>query len=428
MKTKCPKCSKQIKAPDDWAGRMVKCPGCRTVITLPSEAPAVSSDDLGFDLGSLGALENEGQAVISAERGKPMSLKEAQAAAGQQAVAEKPKAADPRIRKCPRCGQKVKTDDLYSDVMCRHCGAGIPAAKTQQEGPTAKYTDGLGERVSSKVSFYSGFTSAVLYPIPGIQHISIAMGIAEAAIALPLGGILAFLGAANLNDAAEKADFGWVGMFLTIAFAIEGAYFGAVAYAVLIDTIRATKAGNEQPPSLTWNPISMGGAMGGYMALLLIYLIALVAMFAFKGVPFPTTGEDWSNVLADPGTIIFIAILTFSVPMNMIGLASSHAMDGLNPVKFGKSIGRTFGHYCFLFLLSVMALGFYAGIMYAVMSWAGPAIMKVTESGIADGISSLIGGMVAWGVVVGVGFYFAYSIGRLLGLFNRTYRESLAFE
>jgi hypothetical protein len=40
----------------------------------------------------------------------------------------------------------------------------------------------------------------------------------------------------------------------------------------------------------------------------------------------------------------------------------------------------------------------------------------------------MIGGLGAWAVVLGAGFYFAYSIGRILGLFSRTYNKSLNFE
>jgi hypothetical protein len=34
----------------------------------------------------------------------------------------------------------------------------------------------------------------------------------------------------------------------------------------------------------------------------------------------------------------------------------------------------------------------------------------------------------AWSLLVGLGFYFAYSIGRILGLFTRSYREQIDFE
>jgi hypothetical protein len=67
-------------------------------------------------------------------------------------------------------------------------------------------------------------------------------------------------------------------------------------------------------------------------------------------------------------------------------------------------------------------------LMYAVMSWAGPAIMEAAKKGIAVGYLNVLGGVGAWSVVIGLGFYFAYSIGRILGLFARTYKELLEFE
>ena len=114
--------------------------------------------------------------------------------------------------------------------------------------------------------------------------------------------------------------------------------------------------------------------------------------------------------------------------MNMIGLASSHAFDGLHPVKVFRSIARLLGHYTFLFLIVLLYLGFYVGLMWAVMSWAGPAIAGAATQGIKNGIVKLLIGVCAWAVVMGLGFYFAYSIGRILGLFSRTYREEIEFE
>jgi len=428
MKVTCPNCKQVLQAPDKWAGKKVKCPSCKQPIALPGYASG-TPDDLLIDLDSLGTIESGGETIIQERKGKLMTLKEAQAAA-QAAVEEdtSPKKFDPTIRTCPQCGQKVKCDDLYSEVMCRHCSTGIPAP-ILEKGGTASYESGMSERVKTKVSFYTGFTAAFIYPIPGIASILMGMGIALGTIALPLFGILAFTATSSLNPAVEQEEssFGWVGPFLTVMFGLEGVYFGAVAYYAMIDTIRSTTSGSEQPPNLTWNILNLGAALAGYVTLILFYTIIILILLVLSNGAFPMSFKDLA-ALAKPINIAILALLTFIVPMNMIGLSSSHALDGLNPMRIGLSIGRLIGHYIFLFLIMIIYMGLTVGVLYALMSWAGPAIMAAIEVGIKEGILKLLGGLAAWAVVIGAALYFAYSIGRILGLFARSYREDLEFE
>lgn len=423
MKITCPNCSKNLQVPDDWVGRNVRCPACKSGVTIPANAEASPADGKSLDLGSLAAIESAGEAVVQERKGKRMTLKEAQAAAAPE---EKPKPKDPRDRICPGCGQKATSDDIYVELMCKHCGAGIPGAQLQNV-EKAKYTGGLTGRMTSDVSFYTGFTSAFMYPVPAMASILLGMGIALAAIALPLLAVLAFTGGASLNPINEATDFSWVGLFLTVMFVAEGIYFGSVGYFVLIDSIRTTTAGSEQPPTLTWNIINLGSALAGYAALIAFYAVIILLMMAAAGNGLPTRTDDFT-VLTRPLNLILLAVLTFSVPMNMIGLASSHALDGLNPIRVFRSLGKVVGHYIFLFLITVLYLGMYIGVMYAVMSWAGPQIMSAAKEGIGAGFVNMLLGILAWSVVMGAGFFFAYSIGRVLGLFARTYREDLEFE
>jgi uncharacterized membrane protein len=146
-----------------------------------------------------------------------------------------------------------------------------------------------------------------------------------------------------------------------------------------------------------------------------------------SGKGFPTSLDDLS-VLARPLSLTVLAIMTFSVPMNIIGLASTEPVDGLNPKKVALSIARLLGHYIFMFLIVLIYLGFYVGVMYAVMSWAGPAVKEAAAKGISVGYKNLIGGIIGWSVLIGMGFYFSYMIGRILGLFARTYKEQMEFE
>ncbi|MDM8006220.1 MAG: hypothetical protein QUV05_08755 [Phycisphaerae bacterium] len=424
MKVKCSNCQKTFHAPDEWSGRKAKCPQCKQPVALSK-----SDDEPGFDLGSLGAIEKGGQALVVERTGKPMTLKEAQAAAAAAAAAAKAKAvpSDPTIRACPQCGRKTRVVDIYSEVLCRHCGAGIPAVeKDDSEFVGYKVAaEGLGKTVS----FYAGFTGAALYPIPAIAYILTAMGIALAVIAIPLFGVVGVLQVSALNTAVkqEEGSLAWVGMFLTIMFSLTGAYFGSVAYYCLIDTIRSTVGGNEHPPGLTWNVTKLGAALGGYAALIGFYLVVVLVLAVAYGGGIPTSIDDFA-VLGRPLSLAVLAIMTFSIPMNIIGLASTEPLDGVNPAKVGLSILRVLGHYIFMFLIVLIYLGFYVGVLYAIMSWVGPAMKQAAAQGIAVGYKNLLGGIAGWSVLIGMGFYFAYMIGRILGLFARTYRENMEFE
>jgi hypothetical protein len=387
--------------------------------------------ELGFDIGSLSGVEQIGEAVVR-EKGKPLTLKEAQALTAAQASENNGEktVVDPSIRICPGCGEKIRSTEVYSDLICRFCGRAIPGQEIKKT--ETRYTT-LSDRINTGVKFYSGFGGAALYPLPALGTISLGMVIALAVIATPLFPILGFTGASGANEATKnQADFGWVGMFLTAMFAIEALYFGAVAYYVMVDTIRTTTSGAEQPPPLTWAPAKLGGALGGYAALIAVYCMAILMLFLARLGSMPTSADDFGRLLSDPVSLVVIALLTFSVPMNLIGLASTHSIDGLNPLKFGPSIGHTLGHYTFLFLIVILYLGFYFGVMYAVMNWAGPMILnaasKDSNAGLGKIMLSSLMGLAAWSVLIGMMLYFGYCLGRVLGLFSRTYRGKLTFE
>jgi hypothetical protein len=423
MKVTCSNCQNAFHAPDEWVGRKVRCPKCKQPTSLPTKEDA----DLSVDLGSLGAIEAGGQALVVERKGKPMTLKEAQAAAAAGGPKVKPAIADPTIRTCPQCGQKVRVIDLYSEVLCRHCGGGISAVAKEDDGELVGFKV-AAEGLAGRVSFYAGFTSAAFYPIPAIAFILTAMAIALGVIAAPTFGLLGLLNAASLNSATKQdpTSLAWVGTFLTAMFVLEGVYFGSIAYYCMIDTIRSTTAGNEQPPGLTWNVTKIGSALGGYAALIGFYLAVVLILVAVFGNGFPTAAKDFA-VLGNPISLTVLALMTFSIPMNIIGLASSEMVDGLNPAKVAMSIGRLLGHYIFMFLIVLIYMGFYLGLMYAVMSWAGPVITEAAAKGISVGYLNVLGAIAGWAALMGLGFYFAYMIGRILGLFARTYKEQMEF-
>lgn len=429
MKVSCSNCKKSFEAPQHMAGKKVRCPVCKAPIKIPAAEPA---HDVGFDLGSLDSMEDGGEAILR-EKGKQVSLKEAQAAAAaglEGQPAPKLVKFDPTVRICPQCRERVVSVDIYGDLMCRNCGAAIPGLEIEQE--ETRYTT-MSERVRNPVTFYNGFTSAVAYPIPSLGSIGLASVVALAVIALPVMAILGFTGASSANEVTrEKTDFAWVGTTMMVFFLIEAIYFGAVGYYSLIDSIRTTTSGTEQPPPLTWSLSKLGPALGGYASLLGLYLVtATLLVFTQKGA-MPDSVADYTHYLGRPFPLVILALLTFGVPMNLIGLSSTHLADGLNPVKVGPSIGRTIGHYIFLFLIVLLYMGFYTGVMIAVMNWAWPQLQAAahrdSEASLSQTFLKVFMALVAWAVLVAAALYFAYVMGRVLGLFSRTYKEKLAFE
>ncbi len=284
--------------------------------------------------------------------------------------------------------------------------------------------------MKSPVTFYTGFVSAMAYPIPALMWILLGMGVALATIVVPVGGVLAFMAGSSLNPISDKTDFTWVGLAVTVLFVVEGIYFGLVDYHILIDSIRTTAAGGEQPPALTWNPTSLGAALIGYLALVCYYtgIFAALMWLSAGSASSLLSARALADGLHAPGNLFVAAIVTFLVPMNLVGLASGHPFDGLNPVRVVRSVAAVPGPYTFLFLVVVMYLGIYLGIMVAVMGWAGNAILTAARTGVQHGLQTMGMGLLAWAVVIGLGFFISYSLGRILGLFARTYRDRLDFD
>ncbi|HSW46903.1 MAG TPA: hypothetical protein VLM89_15180 [Phycisphaerae bacterium] len=429
MKVTCPKCRKVVQAPDEWAGRKVKCPGCKDLIKLPESVDGSTADDLNFDFRSLGSLESVGETMIRERKGKPLSLKEAQKLTAEAAAENaEPLPADPAIRICPKCRHRVRCADPYAEVMCGYCGTGIPG--TSDNANKTKYKAEY-DADKNLVTFYGGFTSAVAYPVPAFGSIFLGMAIGFGSITVPLLAVLGFIAAANLNPVGQDkggADYGWVGVFINAMFLVQAIYFGSVAYYLLIDTIRTTSSGSENPPNLSWNIINLGAALGGYAILVTGYAMVIILLVTASTGSFPTQVADLTKTFERPVNLAILALLTFGVPMNLLGLASGTPLFGLHPYRVGLSILNSIGHYTFLFLIFLLYLGIYIGVMAAVLSWAGPAILQTASQGLKAGLANMLGGLAAWAVVLGAGFFFAYSIGRILGLFARTYKKSLCFE
>lgn len=432
LKVTCPRCKESLEIPDKFAGKAVRCPACNRAIRVP-EPPEQKSDDPArkLDYGSLEAIEGEGMTLERKRKlfQRKMSLKEAREASGEPDEIAAALEQDPTLRFCPHCHAKVHAPDAYVEVICTACDKPIPSP-LEAETVSAIYTGSLRGRMTAPVTFYTGFLSSVLYPFPAMIWILLGIIVALAAIVLPVGVVLAFAAGTALNPLNAGVDFGWVGPFLTGMFILEGLYFGAVNYHILIDSIRTTASGGEVPPALTFNPTSLGTAFAGYLAIGLYYFVMLFLLFfvANRGAfALPTTHEQLQQ-LRTPGNYFILGLVTFMVPMNLVGLASSRWVDGLNPSRVVRSILACFAHYTFLFMIVLVFLGAYTGVMLGVMEWAIGAVLDAAKNGIQQGLMTLVGGLGAWAVVIGAGLFFTYSLGRLIGLFVRTYREHLDFD
>jgi len=424
MKVSCPNCNKVLQAPDEWAGKTVKCPGCKQSINLP--AIEEEADDRAFDLSSLEAIESHGQ-VVSAEPGKrrkPMTLKEAQAAAAQQASGEQTESVDPQMRRCSRCGQTVRVEDLYGDIICRHCGNTISGLSLADDGVFPR--DPRGQQKKAEVSFYEGFTGAFAYPLSVMGSLVFAVLAAFAAALLVMMLVSAVAGRMSREPISAETDFSLIGLIVTAIFAVKGLYFGAVCFQFILDTIRGTVSGVKKPARPKWNPSKFGPSASGYPILVAFYaLMVLLAIRVSQGT-LPTRSEHLLS-LTQPGSLVFFAVILFILPMSLIGLAGGRPMEGVHPVRLFVSIKNVMGHYFFLFIILTLHAIVYVGAVSAVLGWAGPAIMQALGKGLVGALVGMVPGLIAWAVLVGVGFYFACSLGRIFGLFASTYSDRIDF-
>ncbi len=180
---------------------------------------------------------------------------------------------------------------------------------------------------------------------------------------------------------------------------------------------------------MPWNLTTIGSGIVGYLTLVIVYGLAFVGLnYLLSGGKFvvPTSLEQATKLIS-PVSLLALAILTFTVPMAIVGLSLMPGLGGLSPGRIMRSIAATAVHYVFLFLAVCFVLAIYIGITSNVVAWAIEALMTVLRKGIEEGLGELAMGLLAWMALVGTGLYLALMMGRLHGLFARTFRARLAF-
>ncbi len=417
MQFKCDRCGQEFNIPDEWSGRRIRCKGCNRVLSVPEpDDPTLGSS---INVGALAHVDDEANEDLVTDFA-PIPL-----ASSKDAMKGK---GDQEERKCPHCGKMIKAD-RYSEVLCSGCWKPVPP----EEGEVSVVVDEdtRAERHRRKtLAFYDEAVGVFGYPMGGAGSIMVGMLIAGGAILLPVGMILMFTMGVSLNPISEKADLSWVSYVLAAMFLAEAFYFSGVAYAGLLDAARLTISENDKAPELSWNLASASAGIISYLTLALVYgvVFALVNYLVSGGKVIVPTSMAEVQQLRSPVSIVMLALLTFSVPMAIIGLASGPGLSGLSPGRIIRSISATLVHYLFLFIVVCVVLGLYLGIMSAVIGWASEAVTTVLRHGVDKGLDKLGLGLLAWTILIGTGFYCAIMMGRLHGLFARSFRGSLAFD
>jgi hypothetical protein len=203
-----------------------------------------------------------------------------------------------------------------------------------------------------------------------------------------------------------------------------------MAYSALLESARLTITHSDKSPELTWNLASVGSGIVGYFSLVAVY------GGVFVGVNYLVSGGktvvpmtlDELRQLRSPVNVAAMAVVTFTVPMAIVGLSLMPGLNGLSPGRIVRSIAGSFIHYLFLFVVVCVMFVVYLGITSSVVAWASETVIKVLRHGVEEGFQTLLLGLLAWTVLVGTGFYCAMMMGRLHGLFARTFRSRLAFD
>lgn len=426
MKLRCPRCEKKLSVPDRYAGKSIRCPACNRGLKVPKPQTAVAGDT-GLDLESLAALETQTTQMSDEER-----------TGAEEAVLAAADSGEGLIRVCPHCNAKVRTDDPGADILCSHCWKAIPG--TGGGGGLGGRTRTARKAVSATGAggFYSELASAVMYPMPALSSILTAAGIAFLAALLP---VVFMTGAAQLMEqgnvgteqGVRQADLSGVQLILIAVFSAEIFFFAAVAAHAFFDVARTTGIGDDQAPKLSFSPNQWGKSFASYLVLaayfaIVTYGVAVLTMgngfqdYLFKG--------DVKGLLASGGTSfgVGMVIVTFFIPMNLLGICLGTIGEALNPANILKSFGKTHVHYVFLVLILAVYGGLFGfAFVWILFDWFIPQIEGMRAGSSEGKLLDVAMPLLAWGIVMAFFFYGAYVLARLHGLFVRSFRKGLYF-
>lgn len=427
MKLRCPRCQKKLTIPDKYAGKAIRCPACSRAFSVPklTAGTGAAMEASKLDLEGLAGLERASTEMDERE------LAEASRIVAAQKEAKKKSSA--KVRVCPNCNKPTEVKDPYADILCSHCWQSIPALVKGETLVKVKASRG------GAAAFYGDFATAVTYPIPALAGLGSAAGIAIAAALAPVAIMTALTyvmaqGNVGLPGAdLKEQDLSGIQWILAAIFGLEVLFYTAVALHVFLDTIRATVIGTQAPPNLGWTPAAWGKSFVGYFVLLSYYAVATTGIL-FVTYPGDLVAEiqkgEVLEIFTAAGTPFFIGMLviSFGVPMNLLGFGLGSVGQAINPIRVFKSIGRTHVHYIFLvLLLSVYGILFASAFLAIVFDWFIPQIGEMMKGAGQGNMLQVALALVAWGVVMAFYFYGNYVLARLHGIFAQSFRKDLLF-
>jgi len=423
MKLRCPRCQEKIVVPNEWAGRSIRCKQCNKAFRVPNPTTTIAPTrvDTGLNLEDLASIERGTEALDGRDR---TELEHEQQAADAAAHV-----AEPTPRTCPHCNKEVMLKDPFVEALCSNCWQPIPALVKG---------GGSGGGVSSfrrrdDINFYTGLTSAFLYPFGASGSLLTSVLAAVGVILLPVAATVGIAFAVEQGRSGTQntqalylqgVEKAFVGLVL-----LEVLFFLAVGVHAFLDVVRATAIGTDRPPELVWSPAQWQSSIIAYVALLMYYAVfAAVGWFlAGKGEFTFSASLERFEIHAPPIVLILAGLFTFFVPMHLIGIATSTIVRGLNPVNVGKSIAATHVNYLFLFALVAVYATLFGLAASEVTKWFAGVLHKTSVAAGAGNVVEAALGLLGWGAVIGFGFYGIYFLGRLHGLFARQFQKQLAF-
>lgn len=429
MKIRCPRCEKLLSIPDKYAGKAIRCPGCNQAFKVPALAAAVGGTGGGsnVDLEDLARLE-QGTSQMSEE---DLAAHEAQ---------QTPEASDePGYRTCPNCKKKTKETNSNVDLLCSHCWKPIAATGGGGGLGGKKAREGIKEiKATGKGGFYTELGSAFAYPLGAMSSILTASGIAFFAAILPvviltLGLNLMEQSNVGTEGGVQEANLSGVQVILMGIFALEVFLFSAISIHTFFDVVRTTGVNDDAAPKLTFGPSQWGKSFVSYL-ILVVYFAAMAWIVSYLTLPpecidLLTSGK--TDALLSQLTTVFVvgmAIVTFFIPMNLIGIALGTVGQALNPSNVVKSVLRTHVHYVFLVLILMVYGGLFSYLfIQIVFGWFLPQLSEMKEGSAGGQLTAVALPLLAWGAVMAFFFYGAYVLGRLHGLFVRSFRKHLLF-
>ncbi|HWL92765.1 MAG TPA: hypothetical protein VNT79_04455 [Phycisphaerae bacterium] len=433
MKIRCPRCEKLLSVPEKYAGKAIRCPGCNQAFKVPALTAAVGG-------GAGGGLDLEDLARI--EQGTSQLSEEELAAHVERQAGEIDAEAEIQsgFRTCPHCQKKTKATDPNVELLCSHCWKGIPSLRGGGLGRKTIKQATTEVKATGEGGFYNEIGSAFAYPFSALSSILTASGIAFGAAIIPVAVMTALSNLMEQSNVGteqgiQKADLSNLVLILMGIFAAEVFFFSAIAIHSFFDVVRTTGVRDDQPPKLNFAPSQWGKSFMSYVVLcvyvgILAYVVFLMTMPADLDFMGAIAAGEVQQLLQNAPTEFYIGmfVISFLIPMNLIGISLGTIGQALNPVRVGQSVGYTHVHYIFLVLILSVYGGLFSYSFSAILfDWFIPKIKQMQEGSTSGQLTNVALPLLAWGAVMAVFFYGTYVLARLHGLFVRSFRRRLMF-